>query len=321
MIAVESVSKIYGRQAVVSGVSFTVERGKTLVLLGTSGSGKTTVLKMINRLVEPTEGRICVDGEDVSQGRPEVLRRKIGYVIQQSGLFPHYTVYENIALVPTLIGWPTDKIRQRVQTLLEVVGLSAEYSERYPHELSGGQQQRVGIGRALAADPPLVLMDEPFGALDPITKQQMTREFASLGMLREKTVVLVTHDVLEAFTLGDQIYLLDRGVVQQGGTPRELLFRPKNDFVRSFFQTQRLRLAMEVLTVGDLVTDSVAEPMENATHDSTVSVTEETTVFRVLEAMEESQSSWLSVSGFAKEIIINREQMLQRFFAYQQSAS
>ena len=321
MIAVESVSKMYGGQAVVSNVSFTVEQGKTLVLLGTSGSGKTTVLKMINRLVEPTEGSICIDGEDISQSKPEVLRRKIGYVIQQSGLLPHYTVYENIALVPRLIGWPTDKIRQRVQTLLEVVGLSADYAERYPHELSGGQQQRVGIGRALAADPPLVLMDEPFGALDPITKQQMTREFASLGMLREKTVVLVTHDVLEAFALGDQICLLDGGIVQQGGTPRALLFRPKNDFVRSFFQTQRLRLAMEVLTVSDLVPGSVSELTEKAADDRAVSVTKETTIFRVLEAMEEGQTSWVSVSGLVKEVIISREQMLQRFFAYQQNAS
>ena len=321
MITVSSISKMYGGEEVVSDVSFTVERGKTLVLLGTSGSGKTTVLKMINRLVEPTEGSICIDGKDISQGKPEVLRRKIGYVIQQSGLFPHYTVYENIALVPTLIGWPADKIRQRVQTLLEVVGLSAEHSERYPHELSGGQQQRVGIGRALAADPPLVLMDEPFGALDPITKQQMTREFASLGMLRKKTVVLVTHDVLEAFTLGDQIYLLDGGKVQQGGTPRELLFRPKNDFVRSFFQTQRLRLAMEVLTVGDLVPGSVSELTEKAADDRAVSVSKETTIFRVLEAMEEGQTSWVSVSGLVKKVIISREQMLQRFFAYQQNAS
>ncbi len=321
MITAVSVSKMYGGQAVVSDVSFTVERGKTLVLLGTSGSGKTTLLKMINRLVKPTMGSIYIDGEDISRGKPEGLRRKIGYVIQQSGLFPHYTVYENIALVPTLVGWPTDKIRQRVQTLLEVVGLSEEYGERYPHELSGGQQQRVGIGRALAADPPLVLMDEPFGALDPITKQQMTREFASLGMLREKTVVLVTHDVLEAIALGDYIYLLDKGVVQQGGAPKELLFRPKNDFVRSFFRSQRLRLAMEVLTMNDLSTKPNNVLSGNRPDDKPVSVPKATTVFRVLEAMEEDQTSWVSVSGFLEEVIMSREQMLQRFFAYQQGTS
>ncbi len=305
MINVTSVSKTYGGQAVVSDVSFTVGRGKTLVLLGTSGSGKTTVLKMINRLVEPTKGSISIDGEDISQVKPEVLRRKIGYVIQQSGLFPHYTVYENIALVPTLVGWSTGKIRQRVQTLLDVVGLSAKYAKRYPHELSGGQQQRVGIGRALAADPPLVLMDEPFGALDPITKQQMTQEFASLGMLRKKTVVLVTHDVLEAFALGDHIYLLNGGVVQQGGTPKELLFRPKNDFVRSFFQTQRLRLAMEVITINDLVSDPTAKPPGNPSVASPLRVPKETTIFRVLEAMEEAKTSWISVGGLSQEILIS----------------
>lgn len=321
MITVSSVSKIYGDQAVVSDISFTVEQGKTLVLLGTSGSGKTTVLKMINRLVEPTKGSIYIDGEDISHGKPEVLRRKIGYVIQQSGLFPHYTVYENIALVPMLVGWPADKIHQRVQMLLEVVGLSEAYAERYPHELSGGQQQRVGIGRALAADPPLVLMDEPFGALDPITKQQMTREFASLGMLREKTVVLVTHDVLEAFALGDQICLMDKGVVQQGGTPIELLFQPKNDFVRSFFQSQRLRLAMEVLTVGDLVTGLVAKSLKSPSDASPVSVQRGTTIFQVLEVMEEAQTSWVSVRQTSEDVIISREQLLQKFFAYEPSAN
>ena len=320
MIAVEAISKVYGGQSVVSDVSFTVAQGKTLVLLGTSGSGKTTVLKMINRLVEPTSGRICINREDISQAKPELLRRKIGYVIQQSGLFPHYTVYENIALVPTLIGWPPTKIRQRVQTLLEVVGLSAEYAGRYPHELSGGQQQRVGIGRALAADPPVVLMDEPFGALDPITKQEMIREFASLGMLREKTVVLVTHDVLEAFALGDRIYLLNEGIVQQGGTPKELLFEPKNDFVRSFFQAQRLRLAMEVLTIADLISKPLTEVSENLSDINPVSVDKDVTIFRILEIMEEEKTSWVSVSGLAGEVVIGRELMLQQLFAYQQGA-
>ncbi|MGB3848591.1 MAG: ATP-binding cassette domain-containing protein [Tunicatimonas sp.] len=317
MITVTSVSKVYGEQAVVSDVSFTVARGETLVLLGTSGSGKTTVLKMINRLVEPSQGSIYIDGEDIRQGRPELLRRKIGYVIQQSGLFPHYTVHENIALVPSLLGWPGEKIRQRVHSLLEVVGLSAAYAERYPHQLSGGQQQRVGIGRALAADPPLVLMDEPFGALDPITKQQMAREFAELGTLREKTVVMVTHDVLEAFALGDQICLLDGGVVQQLGTPRELLFQPKSDFVRSFFRAQRLRLAMEVLTLGDLITESAVALPENLSEIDLVSIPKTVTVFQALEKMEEAQTPWVSVSGFGAEVVTGREQLLQQFFAYQ----
>ncbi len=253
MINVESVSKTYQAQTVVAEVSFRVAAGETLVLLGTSGSGKTTILKMINRLVTLNSGRIRVGGDDIVRVNPEVLRRKIGYVIQQSGLFPHYSVRKNIALVPSLIGWSADDIERRVHELTRVVGLSSSHLARYPHELSGGQQQRVGIARALAADPPVILMDEPFGALDPITKQQMSQEFASLGMLREKTVVLVTHDVVEAFTLGDRICLLDQGRVQQLGTPKELLFHPKNEFVRSFFRGQQVRLASEVLTLGDVV--------------------------------------------------------------------
>jgi osmoprotectant transport system ATP-binding protein len=320
MITVTSVSKMYGGQAVVSDVSFTVAQGETLVLLGTSGSGKTTVLKMINRLVEPSQGSILISGKDIRQGKPEVLRRKIGYVIQQSGLFPHYTVYENIALVPNLLGWSADKIYRRVLTLLEVVGLSAAYAKRYPHQLSGGQQQRVGVGRALAANPPLVLMDEPFGALDPITKQQMAREFADLGTLREKTVVMVTHDVLEAFSLGDHVCLLDRGVIQQLGTPRELLFRPKNEFVRLFFRTQRLRLAMEVLTLGDLLNESATALPKNLSKVDLLDIPRTATVFSALEKMEDAHASWVSVSGFGSEVVTGREEILQQFFAYQEYA-
>lgn len=318
MISVVSVSKTYQGQAVVSDVSFTVEQGKTLVLLGTSGSGKTTLLKMINRLVEPTKGSIHVDGQDIAGVKPEALRRKMGYVIQQSGLFPHYTVHENIGLVPRLLGWPDEKIRQRVRDLLNLLGLTEEYAQRYPHELSGGQQQRVGIGRALAADPPLVLMDEPFGALDPITKQQMTREFASLGMLREKTVVLVTHDVLEAFVLGDYICLLDQGMVQQWGTPKELLFRPENDFVRSFFQAQRLRLAMEVLTVDDLTEKRFPDLSDGSPDNAPARVKKSTTIFQALKQMEEAQTAWISVSGLPEKTVVSREQLLQRFFGHWQ---
>lgn len=319
MIVVESISKAYQGQRVVSNVSFSVDQRKTLVLLGTSGSGKTTVLKMINRLIEPTQGSIRIEGKDISQGKPEVLRRKIGYVIQQSGLFPHYTVHENIGLVPRLMGWSDEKIRQRVCEMIQIVGLSEEHADRYPHELSGGQQQRVGIGRALAADPPLVLMDEPFGALDPITKQQMTREFASLGMLRQKTVILVTHDVQEAFALGDHICLLDRGVVQQWGTPKELLFRPANGFVRSFFQAQRLQLAMEVLTLNDLIEPLLAEPPESVPDIAPVRSSGSATLFRTLEQMEETNTSWVLVDESPVKRPISRARLLQRFFSYQQN--
>ena len=318
MINVESISKFYQDQKVISDVSFTVDKGETLVLLGTSGSGKTTVLKMINRLIEPDAGRIQIDQEDIQQSRPEVLRRKIGYVIQQSGLFPHYSVGQNIGLVPSLLKWSTQRMEQRTHELLQVVGLSASLYNRYPHELSGGQQQRVGIARALAADPPIILMDEPFGALDPITKQQMSREFASLGMLRKKTVVLVTHDVLEAFTLGDRVCLLDEGKIQQWGTPKDLLFSPKNDFVRSFFATQRLRLAMEVLLIIDIINFCPSE--NNMVAGSPIQVTESASIFSVLSTMEERKASKILVEQKnANAIVLNRSQLLQGFFSYQEA--
>lgn len=319
MIVVDSVEKVYQETPVVSDVSFEVKSGQTLILLGTSGSGKTTILKMINRLIEPSAGSIRLDGKDIRQEQPESLRRKIGYVIQQSGLFPHYTVDKNIGIVPSLLGWSESRVEQRVGELIQTVGLSAEQRTRYPHELSGGQQQRVGIARALAADPPVVLMDEPFGALDPITKQQMTQEFASLGMLREKTVVLVTHDVVEAFTLGDSICLLDQGEMQQWGSPKELLFRPKNDFVRSFFRTQRLRLALEVLTVDDVLkfcqTENVSAPTE-----APAEVTKAASVFAALDEMERKRATNVAViRSNTTNLILDRSQLLQGFFEYQRA--
>lgn len=316
MISVASVGKKYQEQ-VVSDVSFTVEAGGTLVLLGTSGSGKTTILKMINRLVEPSTGSIHIDGENISDLRPERLRRKMGYVIQQSGLFPHYSVGENIGLVPSLLGWSPSRIDRRVRELIKVVGLSESQRTRYPHELSGGQQQRVGIARALAADPPLILMDEPFGALDPITKQQMTQEFASLGMLREKTVVLVTHDVLEAFTLGDTICLLDAGKVQQLGRPQELLFRPANEFVRSFFRTQQLRLALEVLTLRDIAPYCSVE-RENLSEGKAVNLPLSTTIFSALDEIEKQQATGVRLQE-EESRILDRGQLLSGLFEYQRT--
>ena len=318
MIEVESVSKGYGDHTVVSDASFTVARGETLVLLGTSGSGKTTILKMINRLIDPDSGSIRVDGEDVKGVEPEGLRRKMGYVIQQSGLFPHYSIEENIGLVPTLVGWSANDIKQRVKELIGVVGLSDQHLERYPHELSGGQQQRVGIARALAADPPVILMDEPFGALDPITKQQMTHEFASLGMLREKTVVLVTHDVLEAFTLGDHICLLDQGKVQQLGTPKELLFSPKNEFVRSFFRAQQLRLGLEVVTVKDIIKPSPEDVSTGSSDKNTIKISASASIFEVLDQFDEKSVSQVVIEREQEDLVLDRYQLLQWFFDYQQ---
>ncbi|MEM1215276.1 MAG: ABC transporter ATP-binding protein [Bacteroidota bacterium] len=253
MIEIEGLRKVYGETVALDHLNFTVAEGQTLALVGTSGSGKTTTLKMLNRLVEPSAGSIRLNGEDIRQLPLEVMRRRMGYVIQQVGLFPHYSVADNVAIVPRLLGWSPPKIQATTRQLLDRLGLpAATFLHRMPAELSGGQRQRVGIARALAADPPVVLMDEPFSALDPITRAELRRDFRELDTLKSKTVILVTHDVAEAFELADQVCLLDAGKLQQLGTPRELLFRPNNDFVRRFLADEQLTLAKRVLTVEDL---------------------------------------------------------------------
>jgi osmoprotectant transport system ATP-binding protein len=243
MIVVKNITKTFGTHKAVDNVSFTVNEGENIVFLGTSGCGKTTLLKMINRLLEPDSGEIWIKGHRIVDQRPEDLRKKIGYVFQNTGLFPHYTIEENIGTVPRLLGWDKAKIAARVSDLLEELHLSPDqYRSAYPHQLSGGQQQRVGIARALAAYPPLLLMDEPFGALDPITRASVRKDFKQLDELRSKTIVLVTHDVQEAFELADRIVLLDKGRIVQQGTPDELLFEPAGDYARNFFEEQRFQL-------------------------------------------------------------------------------
>lgn len=253
MITLSNVSKKFGTRTVLDDISFTVAPGEILVLLGTSGSGKTTLLRSINRLLPLDGGRITVKDQDIESVAPELLRRQMGYVLQHHGLFPHYTVAENIGLVPGLLGWDKARIQQRVHTLLEKVHLSpAEHANIYPAQLSGGQQQRVGLARALAAQPPILLMDEPFGALDPITRYHVRKELMSLDEIRDKTIVLVTHDVEEAFALGHRICLLHEGRIQQLGRPAELLLRPANDFVQRFFAAQRLSLEWKTIDLKAL---------------------------------------------------------------------
>lgn len=208
---------------VLSGLNLLVESGETLVLLGRSGSGKTTTLKLVNRLLVPTAGDVLVKGVPNTQGDVIRLRRGIGYVIQDGGLFPHFTVERNIGLVPKVAGWPEERIRARVRVLLQLVGLPPDMASRYPHELSGGQRQRVGVARALAADPEILLMDEPFGALDPLTRDELQREFLSLQRRLHKTVVFVTHDLREALRLGSRIALLEAGRLVTVLAPREFL--------------------------------------------------------------------------------------------------
>jgi osmoprotectant transport system ATP-binding protein len=254
VIRVSHLSKRFGAQVVVDDLSFEVAAGETLVLLGPSGCGKTTLLKTLNRLIEPDGGTIEINGHDVRQQAPEALRRGIGYVIQQVGLLPHYTVAQNVGVVPGLLGRPMAETAARTTELLERLHLpAARFAGMLPAQLSGGQAQRVGLARALAADPPVILLDEPFGALDPLTRAAVRRDFRELDELRRKTVVLVTHDVQEAFELADRIMLLNQGQIQQLGPPRELLRQPANDFVRSFFQAERLALEMRVTTLAEVL--------------------------------------------------------------------
>jgi osmoprotectant transport system ATP-binding protein len=215
-------------RALLADLSLRVERGETLVLLGRSGSGKTTTLKLINRLLEPTSGEVLVDGRRTTDWDPIRLRRRIGYVIQEVGLFPHFTIARNVGLVPQLEGWPLERIRARVEELLRLVGLEpAQFAQRRPRELSGGQRQRVGVARALAADPPILLMDEPFGALDPVTRAELQREFGALAARLGKTIVFVTHDVREALLLGTRIALLAEGRLVAIHAPRDFLRAPQ----------------------------------------------------------------------------------------------
>ena len=224
-----------GGAAALDGVSLRVEEGRVLVLLGTSGSGKTTALKTVNRLVDPDSGRVSVLGREVTEWDPIALRRGIGYVIQEAGLLPHMTIEQNVALVPLLLGWPEDRRRARVRELLTLVGLDPDrFAPLFPRQLSGGERQRVGLARALAADPPVLLMDEPFGALDPLTRRRLQDEFRDLQGRLRKSVVLVTHDVPEALRLGDEVAVMDRGRVVQRGTPREIRDSPQAGFVRDF---------------------------------------------------------------------------------------
>jgi osmoprotectant transport system ATP-binding protein len=208
----------------VNGISFEIRQGEMLVLLGRSGSGKTTLLKLVNRLLEPTAGEVLVSGRNTHSWDPIQLRRHIGYVIQEVGLFPHFNVARNVGLVPSLEAWPPGKITARIHEMLSLVGLEPDtYSRRYPHELSGGQRQRVGVARALAADPPMLLLDEPFGALDPITRSEIQREFRELHRRLGKTMVFVTHDIREAFLLGTRIGLMQEGRLVALVTPDEFL--------------------------------------------------------------------------------------------------
>jgi len=259
MIKLENVTKTFANGHVaVDHVDMEINAGEFVVLIGSSGCGKTTTMKMINRLIEPTEGRILIEGKDISGEDPFQLRRSIGYVIQEIGLFPHMTVMENIALVPRLQKWSKEKQASRVEELLEMVGLGgAETMKKYPRQLSGGQRQRVGVARALAIDPPIMLMDEPFGALDPITREQMQDEFIKVQQKVKKTIVFVTHDIDEALKFADRVAIMDKGKIIQCDTPLNILRKPANNFVRDFVGSDHTLKQLSLIKVKDAMISSI----------------------------------------------------------------
>ncbi len=285
-IKLDNVSKQFDGAAApaVTSLNLDIEEGSIVVLIGPSGCGKTTTLRMINRLIEPTTGRIVINGEDVTQRPVAELRREIGYVIQQVGLFPHQTIASNIATVPKMLGWEKQRIAERIEELASLVGLEPSILERYPDELSGGQQQRVGVARALAADPPVLLMDEPFGAVDPIVRTRLQDELLDLQSRVGKTIVLVTHDIDEALKIADRIALLNvGGILEQNSSADELLAEPANEFVEEFVGEDRSVKRLQLRTVADL-------PFHQG---PVVAVDEELSAAR--DAMREYSSEWVGL--------------------------
>jgi osmoprotectant transport system ATP-binding protein len=249
------VTKVYpgADRPAVDGLSLEIPAGDICVLVGPSGCGKTTAMRMVNRLIEITSGDILIAGRSVKERKPAELRREVGYAIQQIGLFPHWTVGQNIATVPRLLGWSKERIRTRVDELLELIGLPGDLARRYPAQLSGGQRQRVGVARALAADPPLLLMDEPFGAIDPINRERLQNEFLRLQSELRKTVVFVTHDIDEAIKMGDRIAILkEGGHLAQYDTPEELLLNPDDEFVAQFVGRDRALKRLTLTRLRDI---------------------------------------------------------------------
>ncbi|MDQ0243698.1 glycine/betaine/L-proline transporter ATP-binding subunit [Bacillus fengqiuensis] len=248
MIRFENVNKLYGDVQTLYNISFEIKKGELVALIGPSGCGKTTTLRMINRLIDPSSGNIYINGQDISGTDPVELRRNIGYVIQQVGLMPHMTIGKNIGLVPKLKGWKIEEYSKRIDELLDMVGLDPKvFRHRYPFELSGGQQQRVGVIRALAAEPPVILMDEPFSALDPISREQLQEELVRLQKEIQKTIVFVTHDIDEALKISDRIVIMNTGKIVQFDTPEAILKKPANDFVRGFIGEKRMARGASML--------------------------------------------------------------------------
>ncbi len=314
-IIFNNVSKRFNGILAVKALSFSVSEGEILVLLGTSGCGKTTTLKMINRLTDPSEGEISIDGINISDYNPIELRRNIGYVIQSIGLFPHLTISSNISVIPELMHWTKEKIKSRVDDLLSMVGLNpATYRDRFPAELSGGQQQRVGVARALAADPPIVLMDEPFGALDPITREQLQNEFLTLLHEIKKTIVFVTHDILEAVKIADRIAIMDRGEILQIGSPKEIIEKPANSFILEFLGKHHFHLSLLMIKLEEIMTDigEITDRMHDI--EKIAHLRPDETILDALNFFKHSVSDIIAVRGYDNIIkgIVKKEKIRER---------
>jgi osmoprotectant transport system ATP-binding protein len=275
MIEFVDVSKRYGEVTVLEHVSLEVKKGELTVLIGPSGCGKSTMLRLINRMIEPSHGKILLHDKNTAELDPVIMRRGIGYVIQSIGLFPHMSVLENIAVVPSILGTPKEQRRERARELLNLMGLEpSQYSERYPKDLSGGQQQRVGIARALAANPEVMLMDEPFSALDPITREGLQDEFSRIRKTLNQTIVFVTHDIDEAIKLGDRVCVLNHGRIQQYDAPETMLRQPANDFVANFLGEDRELKRLSRVSVKEFMRSANAAPQNARTIKASVTARE-----------------------------------------------
>jgi osmoprotectant transport system ATP-binding protein len=310
----QAVSKRFGQSWAVRELDIRIEAGQTVALIGPSGCGKTTTLRMMNRLTEPTSGRVEVLGQDIARTDPNVLRRRIGYVIQEVGLFPHYDVRRNIAVVPELLGWDRRRIHERVDELMELVNLPpAEFAHRFPRQLSGGQRQRVGIARALAADPELVLLDEPFGALDPITRESLQDQFLSLSRRLKKTFVLVTHDIFEAVRLADCVVLLREGLITQIATPAELVRKPADKFAEAMLGRHRYQLSLMTVTLRDAIASRGTHPKAaSAPGDpAAIELSADLSIWDALDRMERERAERIRVREGEQTFLLSRGELLE----------
>jgi osmoprotectant transport system ATP-binding protein len=285
MISIRHISKTFGKNAAIDDFSLEIAAGEHVVLLGPSGSGKTTLLRMINGLVTPSSGAVLINDRDIAKQPGNELRRQIGYVLQRNSLFPHYTVEENIGLVPELLKWNKQAIRERTIQLMTKLGLPQEFLSKSPTELSGGEAQRVNLARALAADAPILLMDEPFSSLDTITKRAIREQFTQLDEFQKKTVVMVSHDIREAFELGTTICMLRDGKLVQKGTPADLLYNPVNDFVKNFLSRDYLQLSFGITSIIDLW--DFLSGNDNSEEDSVVGLACDTTLWKAMELIQD----------------------------------